>query len=498
MNKTSFRQINSYLIFIILICAGFAFSSTYYVSPDGDDSNPGTPEQPFKTVARAISFVDSGTTIYLREGAFRCASKISLSKDGTAKNPIYLQAYPNEIPILDFSDGGVSSSARGFNLSGDYWRLKGFIIQHAGDNAINVSGAHNVVENVIARYNHDSGIQLHTGAAFTQIINCDSYGNYDPGNHGENADGFAAKFGLGEGNIFKGCRAWNNSDDGYDFWEAGNGVTVENCEAFRNGVNRWGDTSFDGDGNGYKLGHGGGAHVLIRCLAFDNPAHGIDVNGNETGVTLYNCSACRNGKRDFNFDDSLPHLLRNNLSVSNNERMDDGIDHQFNSWNDMVFSETDFLSLDTTGVISIRNTDGSLLNSEFLKLAPNSSLIDAGVDVGLAYQGAAPDIGAYESGATSGVYVDARQNPANYQVFQNYPNPFNPDTQIQFYLSEDSYVTITVFNALGERIMTLLDASLSKGMHRVVFNGRSNASGLYFYEIQAGEFTQVKKMVMMQ
>ena len=58
------------------------------------------------------------------------------------------------------------------------------------------------------------------------ILNVDSFANYDPAKHGENADGFAAKFrDLGPGNVFRGCRSFGNSDDGWDFWAAANGVT---------------------------------------------------------------------------------------------------------------------------------------------------------------------------------------------------------------------------------------------------------------------------------
>ena len=103
-----------------------------------------------------------------------------------------------------------------------------------------------------------------TPASYNQVINCDSSFNYDPEENGQDADGFAAKGptdslpgeGLGPGNVFRGCRSWNNSDDGFDFWWAGNGVMVEDCWAWRNGKNVWNDPNFTGNANGFKLGQG--------------------------------------------------------------------------------------------------------------------------------------------------------------------------------------------------------------------------------------------------
>src|SRR5206468_11449573 len=121
------------------------------------------------------------------------------------------------------------------------------------------------VAQCVARQNQDSGFQVSQSGTRTPtsnvLLNCDSYGNYDYVNNsrGENADGFAVKFrGLGPGNVLSGCRPWNNSDDGYDFWQAENGITVQNCWAFHNGIS----AAFiavpgthQGDGNGIKLGH---------------------------------------------------------------------------------------------------------------------------------------------------------------------------------------------------------------------------------------------------
>jgi hypothetical protein len=221
--------------------------------------------------------------------------------------------------------------------------------------------------------------------------------NYDKVTYGKNADGFAAKHGLGKGNAFIGCCAWNNSDDGFDFMEAGNAVRVENCWSWGNGQNVWKDPGFNGNGVGFKLGDGPGKHIIIRCLVWDNAKSGLNIQGNTSSVTLYNNTAWNN-RRNYFFDDNNPHKLRNNVSLEGEVVMFPGIDHQNNSWNGaFVVTEADFLSLDDTGMNGPRNPDGSLPQTDFLKLAPASDLIDAGVNVGLPLNGTAPDMGAFET-----------------------------------------------------------------------------------------------------
>ena len=85
-----------------------------------------------------------------------------------------------------------------------------------------------------------------------------------------------------------------------------------------------------------------------------------------------------------------------------------------------------------------------------------------------------------------------------FTLSQNYPNPFNPVTNIGFGLAKSTYVKIDIFNILGQQVTTLLDTKKPAGYHIVQFDGRKFASGVYFYRIKAGEFSDVKKMVLMK
>ncbi len=398
LQKNRRWQCLSILTLMMLFAACPAYCIDFFVSPDGDDNNDGSIDSPFKTIGKAVEQVLAGDTIFLRGGVHIYTNKISITKSGEAENLITLRSYQDEVPVLDFEQGGDGDSDRGIVISGSYWHFNGFIIQYAGDNGLNVNGgSYNILERLVTRMNGDSGLQLHTASSYNLVIDCDSYLNYDARRHGENADGFAAKFTLGPGNAFVGCRSWSNSDDGFDFWEAYNGVTVVDCRAFRNGKNIWGDTEFEGDGNGFKLGHGVGAHLLIWCMAYNNPHNGIDVNGNATGVTVYNCTSVMNDGRNFNFDEhSSAHVLRNNLSYLGSVTIYTEIDDEYNSWNGFPVSAADFASLDSTGIDGPREPDGGLPKLAFLLLSTDSLLIDAGIDVGLAFQGDYPDLGAFE------------------------------------------------------------------------------------------------------
>ena len=88
--------------------------------------------------------------------------------------------------------------------------------------------------------------------------------------------------------------------------------------------------------------------------------------------------------------------------------------------------------------------------------------------------------------------------PSEFVLYQNYPNPFNPATHIRFQLPKASNVKIKVYNTLGQEVAVLLNASKAAGTHTVDFDGSNLSSGVYFYKIQADEFQQVKKMLLMK
>lgn len=88
--------------------------------------------------------------------------------------------------------------------------------------------------------------------------------------------------------------------------------------------------------------------------------------------------------------------------------------------------------------------------------------------------------------------------PANYTLEQNYPNPFNPNTNIKFELPKDSHVTLKVYNMLGQEVAELVNEDFAAGYQSVVFDASKIASGTYLYRLEAGNFVQVKKMIVLK
>jgi len=91
--------------------------------------------------------------------------------------------------------------------------------------------------------------------------------------------------------------------------------------------------------------------------------------------------------------------------------------------------------------------------------------------------------------------VEEKLLPEEFSLSQNYPNPFNPSTTIEYALQKDSYVTLEVYNMLGQRVEVLVNEEQEAGYYQVVFDGTKLPSGVYVYRIKAGEFVDVKKFV---
>ena len=102
-----------------------------------------------------------------------------------------------------------------------------------------------------------------------------------------------------------------------------------------------------------------------------------------------------------------------------------------------------------------------------------------------------------------GIKPVSNEIPNKFELGQNYPNPFNPTTTIKFSIAKISNVTVKIYDILGREVMTLVDSKLSPGKYDVKWSAVNNsghmvASGIYFYRIETGEFTDVKKMVLLK
>jgi hypothetical protein len=88
--------------------------------------------------------------------------------------------------------------------------------------------------------------------------------------------------------------------------------------------------------------------------------------------------------------------------------------------------------------------------------------------------------------------------PRRFELFQNYPNPFNPSTTIRYSLPTRSYVTLTVFNTLGQKVRSLAEGERGAGYHEVTLDGTNLSSGVYLYRLSTGTYVETRKLVLLR
>ncbi|MBS1493718.1 MAG: T9SS type A sorting domain-containing protein, partial [Bacteroidetes bacterium] len=98
----------------------------------------------------------------------------------------------------------------------------------------------------------------------------------------------------------------------------------------------------------------------------------------------------------------------------------------------------------------------------------------------------------------TGVGTQLTLTPDKYELAQNYPNPFNPTTKINFSLPKQGFVSLNIFDVTGREVAKLVNEVTEAGYHSVDFNASNFASGVYFYRIEAGEFTDTRRMMLIK
>ena len=431
-----------------------ASATVYTVSP-GDN------------LSTAIGKLKAGDVLYLADGQYDLTSTLEVKCQGDADHMITIAAADGAKPVIDFR--GQALGANGIKVGGRYLHIRNLTIRYAGKKGIWLEGAKYCVLEQLDVYGCcDSGIQLRSGG-YNTVVNCDSHDNFDYQNKGGNADGFADKQGEAcAGNVYIGCRAWGNSDDGWDSYQretSGTPTVYIHCITYNNGratfdlsqhprvlgvdASRFEGQDIaavmnEGNPNGFKLGGAGTAHhaELYRCLAVGHRSKGFDQNNNAGQMKIVNCTAFDN-KINYGFGNDYAYTLDIHNCISLDPTDSDikthasgSVSQSHNSWQaGFSAADDDFQSLDVAGLLlAARNADGTLPETVLLHLKSTAtSLIDKGMVYDktqfegdaiasyVSYNGTAPDLGCYESaGASAGIFgevFDASQLNPNLPIY---------------------------------------------------------------------------------
>ncbi|GKT94004.1 pectate lyase L [Colletotrichum tofieldiae] len=363
-----------------------------YVAPTGSDSAAGTLAAPLKSIQIAVDKAVAGDTIYLRAGTYSPTTNIKITKSGTAAKPYTLTAYNNEAVIIDGEalpgtpaalDASLANADRGVLHIEKASQLLEVLQAHHHQRPYGVylrDGSNNYFERIVTHDNYETGFQMQGSLSNNQVVFLDSYRNRDPRKNGESADGFACKEGSGTGNVLKGARLWENVDDGLDLWEFKSPVTIIDTISWGNGVNRWGFSDFQGDGNGFKLGGGDAAdigaanHVITNSIAFSNAAKGFTDNKQPGNFQFTRNTAWNNGAVGFQTI-TTKSTLKSNIAASNSKTtaksgqtsLVSGTTTSGNSWDgSATWSDSSFKSVDVSLVKGARQANGKIAASNFL------------------------------------------------------------------------------------------------------------------------------------
>ncbi len=335
-----FQKLSSYepvTIYRTVFQRALGRDGVIYAKPDGAAKNTGESMDEAVDIQTALDFAAPGQTILLESAVYDLADvelTVFRGRNGALHNPITITTADGKFATLDFGGTG-----RGFKVWGDYWNISKINVTHTknGLPGMQLAGSYCTLERMNFFNNGTTGLQVSGSSAdektlwpaFNLIKNCTSMNNADKAL--EDADGFAAKLTTRQGNVFDGCVAAYNADDGWDlFAKVATGqigtVIIKNSLTYMNGYLRvqeggtaksfaFADVHCDengtltfgdsvvmeaGNGNGFKLGGSSlpGGHTLMNSIAYENKAKGIDSNSCPD-IKVYNCTSYNNGSHNI-------------------------------------------------------------------------------------------------------------------------------------------------------------------------------------------------------
>ncbi len=416
---------------LMLSVAPAAFSANWYIATNGLDSNPGTPTAPFATLIKAQSAAAKGDTVFINGGTYFPTNQFPVEQEVyvpvnlITKSSITYEAVPGTRPVFNFSlvnPTGLRTAA--FWVNANNITFQGFDVVGVQENITTVNnqsvgfanyGCNFCTWNQVNVHDADCvGIYFELVDASNLVYRCDCYNlaGINSFSYG-NADGFGCHVNAGgKGNIFRECRAWNDSDDGYDCINCYESVTFDHCWSYLNGNN-------GGNGNGFKVGGWAStdqnrianpipAHRVISCLAVNNHGNaGFYANhqcagpGNPTGWTNntayhnavgysmlqrtppdYTSGVAETDTNDIAGTNEIMHLniVFASTSADIENLNESGSMVSSNSWTQsgLAASAADFLSFNINQITNARSPDGSLPVMTLVHLVPGDKLTGMG------------------------------------------------------------------------------------------------------------------------
>jgi len=293
-------------------------------------------------------------------------------------------------------------------------------------------------------------------------------------------------------------------DNGYGGGSAINMDGVQDSEIFNNLI-------YNNHATGIAMYQIDGGDASKNNKVFNNtiiqPSDGrwciISVNGS-TGNTIYNNILINHhsfrGSIAIDAASSTGFISDYNILVNRLSNDDGNSNMTLSQWQSLGYDLHSMIA-DPENQIFVDHS-----NSNF-HLLQNSQAVDAGTNLVLPTvfedldnisrpQGSGFDIGAYEyTGTTEVVEVHI---PQSFELFQNYPNPFNPTTTLSFVIGHLSFVSLKVYDLVGNEVSTLVDEYKPAGNFEVTFNSAALSSGVYYYRLSAGDFIQTKSMLLIK
>ncbi|MBN1756453.1 T9SS type A sorting domain-containing protein [bacterium] len=528
--------------FFLLLCFSPAFGTTYYVAPDGLDSQPGSLTYPWGTIQHAADELLPGDTVLIRGGVYH-EQVITDHGGSAAEGPISFRAYPGEIPILD--GYGVTTGNNGIIIGHSYIHIKGLEIRNWNDNGIWAEGAgyleisdcevHNVTYGIgFSEGTHDfelNRVVIHhfdlygfdatpgsTPCCNGVLNDCVSHTGRDPD---ANVDGFALGHGEQRNFQLNRCVAYGVYD-GFDI--SSRVSTLNGCLAYDcwNGCYKlWQDSvylynciGYDADGAIVELDWDDepGSVTLMNCTFFHGETYIVWVENPGDELYMYNCILSGGDNIGLAFESMGVTNYHGNYNIFHTNdgyrTVAVGYTDEFSSaeveagdWN--AYSGEDEHSM------VVYSPEGLFEDAEGndFHLPPTSPAIDRGTSLGAPPidfdnmprpYGGGYDIGAFEYNPT--VIAQDYEDPVRNFELLAAPNPFSEMITVKYSLPWKENIEVTVCDLLGKEVLTLVKSVRGPGCASLIWHGQNKTGdpvppGVYLIRLRANDHQNTQKII---